>query len=245
MYRIFSFFLVLFLLIVQEGSGYPLYQSYPSLKRKNSSSQQFYPRDLTAEGIIKPPLLIQKAFILIDPGHGGSDVGTQSIFKPRYQEKSLNLLTANFLRNYLQQLGYRTAMTRQDDVFISLEERARLANEQNPTLFVSIHYNSAPSAEAQGVEVYFYQSKENKMRTTKSKQLAQVILRNVLIYTKAKSRGVKHGNFAVIRETDMPAILIEGGFMTNEGELLNLKDPAYLKRLAWGVAKGIQEYLDR
>lgn len=192
---------------------------------------------------IKPSLIIHKGIIFLDPGHGGHDIGTQSISKPRYQEKSLNLVTANFVKDYLQQLGYHIFLTRQEDVYISLDKRAQLANEQKPTIFVSIHYNSAPSSEAQGIEVYFYQSTENKSRTSKSKKLAQTILKHTIKQTQAKSRGVKHGNFAVIRETTMPAVLVEGGFMTNEEELKNLKDPSYLKRLAWGVAKGIDEYL--
>ena len=194
---------------------------------------------------IKPPLFVQNVTIMIDPGHGGHDIGTQSISKPRYQEKSLNLVTAKFVVDYLQQLGYRVLITRDKDHFVSLEKRANMANEQKPTLFVSIHYNSAPSAEAQGVEVFFYQAKETKERTLKSKRLAQAVLKNVLAETKAKSRGVKHGNYLVIRQTNMPAILVEGGFVTNEAELQNLKDPTYLKRLAWGIVRGIEEYLNK
>ncbi len=195
--------------------------------------------------IIKPPLSVQKFLIVIDPGHGGHDVGTQSISKPRYQEKSLNLVTAQFIKGFLEQLGYQVFMTREEDVFISLDKRAQLANEKKPTLFVSIHYNSAPSAEAQGVEVFFYPSKEQKERVAKSRRLAQSILKNVIAHTKAKSRGVKQANYAVIRETAMPAVLVEGGFVTNEEELQNLKDPTYLKRLAWGVVRGIEDYLSK
>lgn len=197
--------------------------------------------------LIKPPLLVQNFFILIDPGHGGHDVGTQSISKPRYQEKSLNLVTAQFVKNYLQQLGYQVLMTREEDKFVSLDKRAQMANERKPTLFVSIHYNSAPSAEAQGVEVFFYQAKEKKQkeRAIKSKRLAQAILKNVVAHTQAKSRGVKQANYAVIRETNMPAVLIEGGFVTNESELQKLKDPIYLKQIAWGIVRGIEEYLSK
>lgn len=194
---------------------------------------------------IKPPLFVQNVTIMIDPGHGGHDIGTQSISKPRYQEKSLNLVTAKFVNEFLQQLGYRVLITREKDKFVSLEKRASMANEQKPTLFVSIHYNSAPSAEAQGVEVFFYQAKEMKERTLKSKRLAQAVLKNILAETQAKSRGVKHGNFLVIRQTTMPAILVEGGFVTNEAEMQNLKDPTYLKRLAWGIVRGIEEYLNK
>lgn len=201
-------------------------------------------REEQSTTLIKPPLLVQNFLIIVDPGHGGHDIGTQSISKPRYQEKSLNLVTAQFVNDYLQQLGYKVFMTREDDRFVSLDKRAQMANERKPTLFISIHYNSAPSAQAQGVEVFFYQSKEKK-RTGESKRLAQSVLKNVIAKTKAASRGVKQGNYAVIRETKMPAILIEGGFVTNEKELQNLKDPSYLKRLAWGIVCGIEEYLNK
>ena len=224
-------------------------QANPSLRPSSLSLSKF---PLIQSGQVgqskaklKPPLLVHKFSIVLDAGHGGHDIGTQSISKPRYQEKSLNLITAKFVKNFLQQLGYRVVMTREEDKFVSLEKRAKMANELNSTIFVSIHYNSAPIAEAQGVEVFFYQSKEDKYRAMQSKRLAQAVLKNIVAETQAKSRGVKHGNFLVIRQTTMPAILVEGGFVTNEAELENLKDPVYLKRLAWGIVRGIEEYLNK
>jgi N-acetylmuramoyl-L-alanine amidase len=190
----------------------------------------------------KLALLLSRPLIMIDPGHGGSDTGAQSLSKPRYLEKSLNLVTAKHLREYLIQLGYRVEMTRADDRFISLENRAKFANEKKPLLFVSIHYNSAPSLVAHGVEVYF-PDKKFKKRAALSKKLAQVVLKQILEQTHAESRGIKQGNWHVIRETTMPAILVEGGFISNEQELRNLKDPIYLKKVAWGVAKGIDNYI--
>jgi len=220
----------------------PFLQAHPAC----SSSLNFLNRKALREECQKraqmPLLLLQNVFILLDPGHGGHDTGAQSISKPRYQEKSLNLVTAKFVKEYLEQLGYGVLMTREEDEFISLDRRVQIANDYHATLFVSIHYNSAPSAQAQGVEVFFYPSKE-KRRTVKSKRLAQAVLKNVLLETKAKSRGVKPGNFLVIRETTMPAILVEGGFVSNEEELQDLKDPTYLKRLAWGIVRGIEEYI--
>ncbi|KAF3362188.1 hypothetical protein PHSC3_001254 [Chlamydiales bacterium STE3] len=200
-----------------------------------------------------PPYSLQKKeepsackpykMIVIDPGHGGEDFGTHSHVKPRYQEKYLNLTTARMLKGYLQDLGYQTIMTRDDDKFIPLLTRASFANEQQSVLFVSVHFNSAPSKEAQGIEVYFYENDKNKTRVNKSKKLAEQVLKCVIHQTKAKSRGVKHGNFAVIRETTMPAILVEGGFLTNEEEMRKIKNPDYLKKLALGMAKGIDSYL--
>ncbi|MGK5594407.1 MAG: N-acetylmuramoyl-L-alanine amidase family protein [Parachlamydiaceae bacterium] len=181
--------------------------------------------------------------VVIDPGHGGEDFGTHSHLKPRYQEKFLNLTTARFLKNYLTELGYQTIMTRNDDTFIPLLTRASFANAQPSALFISVHFNSAPSKEARGIEIYFYEKDKNKKRVDQSKRLAELVLKSVISQTKAKSRGVKHGNFAVIRETTMPAILVEGGFLTNDEEIQKIKNPEYLKKLALGMAKGIDSYL--
>lgn len=185
----------------------------------------------------------QKITVMLDAGHGGEDFGTHSLGTPKYQEKFLNMSTTNMVKNFLQQFGYDVVMTRTDDTFISLDKRALFANEQKPRLFVSIHFNSAPSKEAEGIEVFYYRNEEDKARMNKSKTLAQAILDKTLLNTQAKSRGVKHGNYAVIRETTMPAVLIEGGFLTNASEMEKIKNAAYLKSLALGIAQGIQEYL--
>jgi N-acetylmuramoyl-L-alanine amidase len=181
--------------------------------------------------------------IMIDPGHGGKDLGTFTSKQIKYREKTLNLTTARMLNTYLKQMGYSTVMTRSDDVFVSLDKRAEIANAKKPKLFVSIHYNSAPNEDAEGIEVFFFQSIADKERSAASKKLAQCVLKEVLVNTEAKSRGVKHGNLRVIRKTNMPAILIEGGFLTNQDELKNIKDTSYQKRIAWGIAQGIQNYL--
>ena len=190
-----------------------------------------------------PPKKGSKGLIIIDPGHGGEDQGTKSLIKPIYLEKHLNLMTAKFLVAYLEQMGYRTLMTRIDDTFIPLKARAEFANERHARLFVSVHYNAAPSSEAKGIEVFYYPSDKNLERTKASKSLAAAILRHVLTLTHAPSRGVKAGDFAVIRETQMPAVLVEGGFLTNTQEFQQLKDPAYLKKVAWGIAQGIHQYV--
>lgn len=179
--------------------------------------------------------------IVIDAGHGGDDEGTVSPTKPSYKEKFLTLSTARLLNQYLLQMGYKTKMTRDQDVFIPLKTRSDMANSAEPTLFVSVHYNSAPSKEAHGIEVFYY-SAENP-RSKASKELASYALQGIIEKTNAKSRGVKAGNYAVIRETTMPAILIEGGFLTNQDELQKIKDPTYLKRLAFGIAQGIDQYI--
>lgn len=227
---------VLLLLLVGCASHQRVVETIESPNiRVSKSSAPFYPR--------RQLLPQYEEIIVIDPGHGGEDRGTASLTNPKYHEKYLNLSTARFLRDYLKQLGYKTILTRNDDTFISLSDRATLANQAGSNLFVSVHYNSAPSREASGIEVFYYNAEKEKERARASKELASVVLKNVIDNTQAKSRGVKHGNLAVIRETQMPAILIEGGFMTNQEEMDRIKDPVYVKSLAWGIANGIDEYL--
>lgn len=229
-----------------ENSPYamvPNRDPMPTPMPSTSSSLSRNP-PLLVPPVRKRPLSTQD-LIVVDPGHGGLDFGTHSLGVPKYHEKNLNLSTAVMLKNYLQNFGYKVVMTRSDDTFISLEDRAAYANEQNAKLFVSVHYNSAPSREAEGVEVFYYRADNDKARTSKSKTLAQAVLEKVIKNTHANSRGAKHGNFAVIRETKMPAILIEGGFLTNEDEMDRIKNAAYLKSVALGIAQGVNEYLAR
>ncbi|ADI37728.1 putative N-acetylmuramoyl alanine amidase [Waddlia chondrophila 2032/99] len=180
--------------------------------------------------------------IVIDAGHGGKDLGAKCP-DPQTEEKALNLQTALLLNQFLQQKGYQTILTRGEDFFVPLKMRADFANSNRATLFVSVHYNSAPNKAAEGVEVYYYDNQDDLVRTSRSKILAQKVLDRVIASTKMKSRGIKNGNFAVIRETRMPAILIEGGFMTNEKELARLRDPAHIQRIAESIANGVQDYL--
>lgn len=229
------FFLPLFLFLLLQGCSTP--------KRPSQEIPIFYPPQEVPFVPLEPKKL--GPLIIIDPGHGGEDRGTESPFKPSYQEKSLTLTTSRMVRDFLKQMGYQTQMTRNDDTFIPLKMRATIANEAKSALFVSIHYNSAPSKDANGIEVFYYQSETDKTRMEASKKLASIILSKVIERTQAKSRGVKAANFAVIRETNMPAILIEGGFLTNQEEMQKIKDPAYIKQLALGIAQGVDQYLQR
>lgn len=228
-------------IIVQEvvcPQPYAVAPPCPSPSDKNLVS---VPPKATA---IKPRPISDKPLIIIDPGHGGKDLGAVSLSKPVYQEKNLNLASARLLEGFLKNQGYRTIMTRSDDSFLTLEERAELAKAKKGQLFISIHYNSAPSRNAEGIEVFYFDSDKEKERTQDSKAMAQAVLDKVIAATGAASRGVKHGNYSVIRNTtSMPAILIEGGFMTNEKEMEKLKDPQYLKKLTLGMAQGIDQYV--
>lgn len=181
--------------------------------------------------------------IILDPGHGGEDLGA-IVKKPKViYEKSICLQTAQLLKRHLKHLGYRVIMTRNKDYYIPLDDRVSMGDQAGDALFVSLHYNSAPNRRANGIEVYYYQPRKKTSKAQRSKKLAQSILDHAIYFTKASSRGIKKGNFKVIRNGKVPAILLEGGFITNQYELNKLNSPNYLNNLSWGVAQGIDYYL--
>ena len=182
--------------------------------------------------------------IVIDPGHGGPNRGTCSK-APFCEEKRVCLQTSRLVKKYLEQLGYRVVMTRETDVFIPLQRRVEIASQASSSLFVSIHYNSAPVSSVQGIEIFFYDSKDDKARALASKKLAETILPGILKRTEAQSRGVKKGNYYVLREAAMPAIIIEGGFISNPEECALIKSFDYQDKLARGVADGIDRYCNK
>ncbi len=179
------------------------------------------------------------SLIILDPGHGGFDMGASS---HSCIEKNLALSTALLTKKYLNELGYKVILTRTRDIFIPLKKRVTIANTTNGTLFLSMHYNAAKATTASGIEVFFYDSK-NKWKRRASEKLAQKILGYMLDRTGAPSRGVKTGNFQVLRATQMPSILIEGGFITHDKERNQLINITYQKQIAKAIAEGVDVYL--
>lgn len=178
--------------------------------------------------------------VILDAGHGGKDRGAKV---DAVLEKRLALSTALLVKRALEELGYRVVLTRSHDVSLSLPRRVGIANKMDATIFVSIHYNSASNPHAKGVEVFYYPSQQDTMRSKESKHLANCVLYQMVDQTAMHSRGVKKGNLYVNREARMPSILIEGGFMTNPAELANLKNRDFLNKLALGIARGVDKYL--
>lgn len=196
--------------------------------------------ELTAAQSVKTPPKKKgrEQLIVIDPGHGGFDIGAkvQSV-----EEKALALKTGTLVKKYLHDMGYRVILTRSRDVFIPLKKRTDIANDTKSQLFVSMHFNAFKGSSVKGIEIYYY-NKGSKWRQNASKKVAHIVLDALLKATGATSRGVKTGNFHVIRETSMPAILIEGGFITNAQERHALKDQKYLEKMALSIAEGVDTY---
>lgn len=169
--------------------------------------------------------------VVIDAGHGGRDKGGHW---GRVYEKHLALDTAYRLEKTLKTMGYRTVMTRRSDTFISLPNRCRTANRYSNAIFVSVHYNYTWKSHVSGLETFYY--------SRSGRKLAHHVQRGMLRYTRAADRGIKFGRFYVIRNTRMPAVLVEGGFISNGGERKRMKSAYFREAVARGIAEGIQRY---
>ncbi len=182
--------------------------------------------------------------VVLDSGHGGNDHGAKA-HKPYCEEKRLTLQTTRLVKKYLAQLGYHVIMTRSSDTFVPLDKRVEIANKAGSEIFVSIHFNSSRNPTPKGIEVFFCDAVGSPAKTSSSRRLASFVLTQLIRRTHAVSRGVKKQNFYVIRETKMPAILVEAGFISNQQEREQLKDPAYVDQLARAIADGVDQYFKK
>jgi N-acetylmuramoyl-L-alanine amidase len=175
--------------------------------------------------------------VMLDPGHGGSDEGTPGIL-PGSQEKVATLQIVRLLKADLEAMGYTVLLTRHDDRFVSLGARTDYANAVLPYVFVSIHCNSISDPAMTGAMTFRHTS-----ASADSIRLAGAVQTALVASTGCVDKGVRSANFFVLRETVMPSVLVETGFMTNKTECARLLDPAYQAKVAHGVAQGIDNYV--
>lgn len=169
--------------------------------------------------------------VVIDPGHGGHDNGGQW---GKVYEKHLALDTALRLEGYLKRMGYRTVMTRRGDYFVSLQDRAKIANRYRDAIFVSIHFNYTWKQQVCGMETFYYNSG--------GQPLARFVQGAMIRNTRTQDRSAKFARYYVIRNTKMPSILVEGGFVSNPRERERMKSAVFREGIARGVAEGIARY---
>lgn len=180
----------------------------------------------------EPPRLNDgRIVVVVDPGHGGSDMGAIGI--GGLQEKDVVFDISMQVAQILEQNGVQAVMTRQEDRTVELEPRTVLANRINADLFVSIHANAAENSSANGVETFFYES---------GGVLADYIQRSIMESFDMPNRGLKRARFYVIRNTQMPAVLVEVGFVTGTEDSRILADPGQRTRMAQAIARGVLRY---
>ncbi len=188
--------------------------------------------------------------VIIDAGHGGKDEGAKC---RGVREKDLTLDVALRLERILNARGFPTVQTRTEDVFVPLPDRAAIANRvKGPALFVSIHFNQGNGRDTAGIETFYADNKAPPPNDwtwvgffTRSEpadlgeDLAAEVQYAVVLKTGARDRGIRARHLYVTRHTRCPAILVEGGFLSNRMESHLLNDADYAESLASGIADGI------
>ncbi len=155
-------------------------------------------------------------------------------------EKDITLEVALLVKDYLEECGANVIMTRKDDTFMNKYDRAAFANEKEVDLFLSIHCNYLEdNPEVSGVETYYLENAVDGMA------LATAVHEQVLSVTGADDMYVRTNDFVVIRETNMPAALIEIGYLSNTQDVKRLCGEEYQQKMAYGIAAGIVEYLNQ
>ena len=173
--------------------------------------------------------------VFIDPGHGGYDNGA---VQNGVLEDEINLQISQKIEAKLKAKGVQVKMSRYDDSYLSLTERTTMANSWGSDIFVSIHQNSATSSSGNGIETYYYSTRQD------SKELASEIQEDLIKSTNAVNRGIKTANYAVIRTASMSSNLVECGFVSNPTEAKNLSSSSYQDKIAEGIVNGIMDYLE-
>lgn len=194
------------------------------------------PKEKVTETVVTEKPAIKKNAIknkvVLDAGHGGSDYGA---IREGINEKDITLDVTSRVATILKSKGYKVALTRNDDTFVSLQERVDFSEEETPEIFVSIHVNSAVATEPHGIETHYYHEY--------SKDLANIVHTHLIKEIDAKDRGLFKSKFYVINHTTVPAILVEMGFISNADERAELITDARKQKTAKAIAEGIIEYI--
>ena len=169
--------------------------------------------------------------VVVDAGHGGKDNGAYRKFGGA--EKIATLDVARRLSRKLRESDLKIVMTRSSDVFIPLEERVAIENQQKNSVFVSIHFNDSRRRGIRGFETYYH--------SANSIELANRIQAKLTSIPRSANRGVHHANFRVLRLAKYPAVLVECGFLSNPREGGEARDSDYRDELAERIADAILE----
>jgi len=169
--------------------------------------------------------------VIIDPGHGGKDKGA---YWYGISEKTLTLDVAKKVETLLRNRGIKVLMTRKSDHYVSIQDRASIANKYSNAIFVSIHFNAHTNSSVKGIETFYLSSRGKKLASSIQSRLARRINTN--------DRGSKKYHYAVLRKTKGVAALVECGFISNRWEGNRCASSWYKEILAQEITEGITAY---
>lgn len=172
--------------------------------------------------------------IVLDPGHGGNDGGTVGVRKTK--EKDLTLQTAEVLSHHLSSAGAEVVLTRQSDEYVDLRKRVAAGHQAGADAFISIHYDATDDKSVSGFTSYYLNSNQLP--------LAEYINEGIGQKVDLRDRGVQPGNYLVLRENQLPAVLVELGFLSNYNDERIVTTSKYRDQAALGLYGGIIDYFD-
>lgn len=196
--------------------------------------------------------------VIIDPGHGGHDPGTSSPHgNGREKDHALNL--ANKLSTQLRKRGFKIGITRSNDKYLTLQNRVDFANKFPNAVFISLHFNSGGGGRAQGIETFTlspkgvahygrglkasdFREKPGNNNDSANVALATAVHSTVIKNTGRRDRGIRRARYSVLTGVRHPAILLEGGFLSNRTEGSLIKRADYQDRLAYSIAEAVVKY---
>jgi N-acetylmuramoyl-L-alanine amidase len=195
--------------------------------------------------------------VVLDAGHGGFDHGARCLLG---NEKDFALDVVLRARDLLLKAGYNARLTRSADVFIPLEDRAAFANRQSNSIFVSVHFNAGAREDAAGIETYSlaprgvpstndsivslfdFQPCLGNIRDAENIALATAMHAALITKLGVNDRGIKRARFIVLRDVNVPGVLIEGGFLSNAQDRVRVATPVYRQILAQAIVRGVASY---
>jgi N-acetylmuramoyl-L-alanine amidase len=240
-------------------NGLKFILSFPIIKVDDRVLMSRMDLSKLVEPVLRPAKIQAKPIhtVVLDAGHGGFDQGAQSLLG---SEKDFALDVVQRARDLLLRAGFNVRLTRSGDVFIPLEDRAAFANRQSNAVFVSVHFNAGAREEAAGLETYSLaprgvpstnslylnltdlQPCMGNLRDPENIALATAMHSALITRVGGSDRGIKRARFIVLRDTNLPAVLIEGGFLSNPQDRVRIATPIYRQLLAQAILQGILSY---
>ena len=240
-------------------NGLKFILSFPIIKVDDRILMSRMDLSKLVEPVLRPAKIAAKPVrtVVLDAGHGGFDQGAQSILG---SEKDFALDVVKRTRELLLRAGFNVRLTRSADIFIPLEDRAAFANRQSNAVFVSVHFNAGAREEAGGIETYSlaprgvpstnnlnlslvdFQPCMGNVRDPENIALATAMHAALITRVGGSDRGIKRARFIVLRDSNIPGVLIEGGFLTNPQDRVRIAAPIYRQLLAQAILQGIVSY---
>ncbi len=240
-------------------NGLKFILSFPIVKIDNQILMSRMDLSKLVEPVLRPAKIPARPVrtVVLDAGHGGLDQGAQSIFG---SEKDFALDVVQRARDLLLRMGFNVRLTRSADIFVPLEDRAAFANRQSNAVFVSVHFNAGAREDASGLETYSmaprgvpstnnltgalsdFQPGIGNLRDPENIALATAMHAALVTRVGGSDRGIKRARFIVLRDSNIPGVLIEGGFLTNPQDRVRIATPVYRQLLAQAIVQGICSY---